>query len=71
VSVFGTPVTVDCMVGCPWAITNVAPWVHISGATTRAGDDDVFYDVDANTTGSQRTAVIAIGPLTLTVVQGS
>lgn len=71
VSVFGDPATVDCMIGCPWAIANVAPWVHVSGSTTRAGDDDVFYDVDQNTTGYQRTAVIAIGPVTLTVVQGS
>ena len=70
VSVFGDPVTVDCMIGCPWTIVNVAPWIHISGSTSRAGDDDFFYDVEANTTGTSRTATIVVGPLTMTVVQG-
>ena len=69
VSVFGDPVTVDCMVGCPWTIVSVAPWIHVSGSTSRAGDDDFFYDVDANTTGTQRTATMTVGPLTLTVIQ--
>jgi hypothetical protein len=70
VSVFGDPATVDCMVGCPWTISNVPGWIHVSGSTTRAGDDVVFYDVDANTTGATRTGTMTIGPLTLTVVQG-
>jgi len=70
VSVFGDPATVDCMVGCPWTIANVAPWIQISGSTTRAGDDDFFYDVATNTTGAQRSATIVVGPLTLTVIQG-
>jgi hypothetical protein len=69
VSVFGDPVTVDCMVGCPWSIGNVPSWIHINGSTTHAGDDDVFYDVAPNTSGSPRSATMTIGPLTLTVNQ--
>lgn len=71
VSVFGTPVSVDCRIGCPWTVATNASWIHIPGATSRAGDDDVFFDVDANTTGAPRTGTLTIAGRTLTVTQGS
>jgi hypothetical protein len=71
VSVFGTPVTVNCSIGCPWTVAANAPWIHIPGSTSRAGDDDVFFDVDPNTTGAPRTGTLTIAGRVLTVVQGS
>lgn len=71
VSVFGTPVSVDCSLGCPWTAAANAPWLHIVGATSRAGDDDMSYDVDANTTGAPRTGTLTIAGITLTVTQGT
>ena len=71
VSVFGTPVTVTCATGCPWSVAAGASWIHIVGGPSRAGDDDLFYDVDANTTGAPRTATVTIAGFTLTVTQGS
>jgi hypothetical protein len=70
-SVFGTPVTTSCMLGCPWEARSNAPWLHVVGATSRAGDDDLSYDVDVNTTGAPRTGTLTIAGLTLTVTQGS
>jgi hypothetical protein len=71
VSVFGTPVSVDCALGCPWTVTANASWIHVAGSAARAGDDDVFYDVDANTTGAPRTGSLTIAGRTLVVNQGS
>jgi hypothetical protein len=71
VAVFGTPVTVSCALGCPWTVASSASWLRIPGATSRAGDDDLFYDVDPNTTGAPRTATLTIGRMTLVVTQGS
>jgi len=70
VSVFGTPVSTSCMIGCPWTAATSDSWLHIRGATSRAGDDDLFYDVDANTTGAERTGVLTIAGRTLIVTQG-
>jgi hypothetical protein len=71
VSVYGDPVSVTCMIGCPWNVVTSTSWIHIAGSTSRAGDDDVFYDVDANVTGATRTGTLTIGGLVLTVVQGA
>jgi hypothetical protein len=71
ISVFGTPVSVDCSIGCPWTVATDAPWIHIPGATSRAGDDDVFFDVDPNATGAPRTGTLTIAGRVLTVTQGS
>jgi hypothetical protein len=71
VSVFGTPVSVDCSLGCPWTVATNASWIHVPGSGSRAGDDDVFFDVDANTTGAPRTGSLTIAGRTLVVNQGS
>jgi hypothetical protein len=69
VSVFGTPVTTTCAIGCPWTVSSDASWIRIPGATSRAGDDDVFFDVDVNTTGAPRTGTLTIAGRTLVVTQ--
>lgn len=71
VSVFGTPVSVDCSIGCPWTVTANASWIHVPGSTSRAGDDDVCFDVDPNTTGAPRTGTLTIAGRTLVVSQGA
>ena len=71
VSVFGTPVSVDCAIGCPWTVTANASWIHVPGSTSRAGDDDLFFDVDPNTTGAPRSGTLTIAGRTLVVNQGS
>lgn len=71
VSVFGTPVSVDCAIGCPWTVTANASWIRVPGSASRAGDDDVFFDVDPNTTGAPRSGTLTIAGRTLVVNQGS
>jgi hypothetical protein len=70
VSVFGTPVSTTCMIGCPWEAASSVPWIRFAGATSRAGDDDIFYDVDPNTTGVARAGTLTIAGKTLVVSQG-
>lgn len=70
VTVFGTPVSTSCTIGCPWDVQTNASWIHIVGATSRTGDDDVSYDVDVNTTGASRVGTLTIAGRTLTVTQG-
>lgn len=69
VSVFGTPVTVTCAIGCPWTVAVDVPWIHVAGSTSGAGDDDVFFDVEVNATGAVRTGTITIAGRTLVVTQ--
>ena len=71
VSVFGTPVSTDCSIGCPWTVTSNASWILVSGSGSRAGDDVLFFDVAVNTTGAPRTGTLTIAGRTLTVTQGS
>lgn len=70
VSVFGTPVSTDCSLGCPWTATSNAPWIHVTGSSSRTGDEELFFDVDANLTGAARTGTLTIAGRTLTVTQG-
>src|SRR4051812_21418260 len=69
VGVFGTPVSVSCSIGCPWTVASNSPWIHVPGVATRAGDDDVFFDVDANATGAERIGTLTIAGFTLTITQ--
>jgi hypothetical protein len=67
-TLLASPASVDCMVGCPWTATVDVSWIHIVNPSG-AGDDLLFFDVDANTTGVTRTGVIRIPGRTLTVTQ--
>ena len=69
VGVFGTPASVDCSIGCPWTVVSNSPWIHVPGVASRAGDDDVFFDVDANTTGAERFGSLTIAGFTVAVTQ--
>ena len=42
--------SVDCIVGCPWNAEWLAPWIHVLSSMPRAGDDGLFFRVDANAT---------------------
>ena len=42
----------------------------MAGSSSRAGDDDLFFDVDPNLTGAARTGTLTIAGRTLTVTQG-
>ena len=68
-SVFGDPVSTSCPIGCPWQATASAAWIHLSGNGSGAGDDQLTYTVDPNTTGVLRTATITVSGRTLTVNQ--
>jgi hypothetical protein len=71
ITVFGTPVSVDCAIGCPWSATTTASWIHITTPMPSAGDNEFFFNVDANTTGVDRVGVITAAGLTLTIAQRS
>jgi hypothetical protein len=53
-SVFGDPVSTSCPIGCPWQATASAARIYLSGSGSGAGDDQLTYTVDPNTTGVLR-----------------
>ena len=68
-SIFATPVTTSCAIGCLWELRTDVPWIHFTGSTTGSGDDDFFYNVDINTSGAPRTGTIKLttgGVITVT-----
>jgi hypothetical protein len=71
VFVLGTPVSVNCMVGCPWTAVSEASWIQIVSSMPRAGDDLVTYRIEPNTTGQSRTGTIRIETAVLTVIQAA
>jgi hypothetical protein len=46
--VFGTPASVDCRIGCPWNATTETSWIHITTPMPSSGDNEFFFNVDAN-----------------------
>jgi BACON domain-containing protein/all-beta uncharacterized protein len=69
VTVFAGPVSVDCAIGCPWTATSHVPWVRITTPVPSQGDNELFFNVDQNTTGSDRIGAMTIAGLTYTVTQ--
>ena len=65
--VLGTPVSVDCRQGCPWAATTSVPWIHIAHPNG-VGEDMLFYTADPNP-GGQRFGQITVAGRTLTITQ--
>lgn len=63
------PVSESCNIGCPWKAETSATWLHITSSMPRAGDDAFFYQVDANSSGTPRSAVITVAGQTLVVSQ--
>lgn len=72
VTVFGTPVSVDCRIGCPWTATTATSWIHITTPMPSSGDNEFFFNVDANSSGVDRTGEISVAGstvMTITVTQ--
>lgn len=67
--VLASPMSVDCNVGCPWNAESLAPWIQVLSSMPRAGDDGLFFRVDANATGPPRTGRIRVEHLFLTIKQ--
>lgn len=68
-TVFGTPMSSTCNVGCPWTVTSDVPWIHIQGSGSGVGDDGVFYVIDPNPGSAPRTGRITAAGFTLTITQ--
>lgn len=47
--------------GCNWTVASSQPWLIITSPTSGSGNTTVTFRVDANSTTSNRTAVIAAG----------
>ena len=69
VTVVTQPLSASCSNGlCPWTATSNVPWIRITSSMPRAGDDEFWYSVDANT-GSARVGTITVAGQTHTVSQ--
>ncbi len=55
--------------GCVWSAVSSAPWVTVTSLMPRTGDNPVTLRVDANGTGSARTAVVTVRDRTVTIRQ--
>lgn len=67
-TIIASPASVDCSIGCPWQVSADVSWIRLA-RTSGAGDDGLFFDVDANTTGVERVGRIAMGTASVTVRQ--
>ncbi len=55
--------------GCSWTAKSSAAWLTIT--STQVSQGTVGYSVAVNTTGSTRTATVAVGSATFTLTQGT
>jgi hypothetical protein len=55
--------------GCEWTVTPSAPFITVSGASTRSGTEQLAYQVAPNPGATSRTATIRIDRFELTVTQ--
>jgi hypothetical protein len=62
-------VTTSPIAGCPWTATSSASWLTTSSAG--GGSGSATYSVDANNTGSARSATVTIGGQVFTVTQAA
>jgi hypothetical protein len=54
---------------CMWDARTTAPWLNVTNGGLRIGSGNVSYTAAANTTGSARSATIAIGGIAFTINQ--
>ncbi|MFN0100535.1 MAG: BACON domain-containing protein, partial [Bryobacteraceae bacterium] len=54
---------------CPWIATSPADWVVITGGSSGSGNGTVSYNVLANPTSAQRTAILTIAGIPYTITQ--
>jgi hypothetical protein len=62
-------VTVTTQNGCSWTTSNSASWIHLTGSTGGTTSGSVSYTVDANTSATQRNAVVTIAGRPFSVTQ--
>ena len=62
-------ITVTAGAGCPWTTTNTASWITITSGASGTGNGSVFFNVAANNTSAERTAILTIGGQQATVTQ--
>jgi hypothetical protein len=69
VYVYGTPISTSCSLGCPWTATSQVPWIRVTSAMPRAGDDRFTYQVDPNPDTSERVGQILVERRIITIRQ--
>ena len=69
VYVYGTPISTDCAIGCPWTATSQASWIRIVTPMPNAGDDRFTYQVDPNPGSQERVGQILVEHRIVTVRQ--
>lgn len=62
-------VQVTARSGCSWTASSSTSWLVIRSGDSGSGDGRVTFRVEANTTGSTRTATLTIGGQSVTVSQ--
>ena len=67
--VFGTPMSTNCNVGCPWTVTSDVPWIQIQGSGGGVGDDGIFYVLTPNPGPGPRVGRITAAGYTLVITQ--
>jgi hypothetical protein len=69
VFVYGTPISTTCNIGCPWTATSQVPWIRVTTAMPRAGDDRFTYQVEPNPNTSERVGQILVERRIITIRQ--
>lgn len=71
--VFASPTNPACggplQDACVWSAVSSASWVTVTTTMPRNGDDRVFFQVEANGTGKERTATITVRDRVVTIRQ--
>jgi Tol biopolymer transport system component/subtilisin family serine protease len=53
--------TITTTSGCPWSVSTVSDWIHITSVTSGTGNATVNYTVDENLTAAYRSGLIYVG----------
>lgn len=69
VNVYGTPISTNCMIGCPWTAAPQVSWIRIVSGSPGAGDDRFTYQVDPNPGSQERVGQILVQHRIITIRQ--
>jgi hypothetical protein len=69
VYVYGTPISTNCMVGCPWTATAQVSWIRIVSGSPGVGDDRFTYQVDPNSGSQERVGQVLVQRRIITIRQ--
>jgi hypothetical protein len=67
--VYGTPISTNCMVGCPWTATAQVSWIRIVSGSPGVGDDRFTYQVDPNSGSQERVGQVLVQRRIITIRQ--